>query len=89
MRQRAAYSDWLAVCSTEGMRIVVGFLIAAALIGGFVAHKQRQESPAPAPTVTTTAAPTAREHHWPKRAFDRVDDVKRQVAAERKSNDVP
>ena len=72
------------------MRILVGFLIVAAAIGGFVVHKQRQEAAA---AQTASAIPTPRpatsQYNLPKRALDRANDVKRQVAEERKSNEVP
>lgn len=73
------------------MRIVVGFLIGAALIGGFIAHKQRQESAAAAETesATPTPRPATSKYNMPKRALDRANDVKRQVAEQRKSDEVP
>ena len=72
------------------MRILVGFLIVAAVIGGFVAHKQRQEPTASAQTVNASSAfREPSKYNFPKRTLDRVGDVKRQVAEERKSTEIP
>jgi hypothetical protein len=72
------------------MRIVVGFLIAACVVGFFLSqrHSDKTTETTPASVATSAPAPVppAREHHWPKSAFDRVDDMKRQVAAERKQD---
>ncbi len=74
------------------MRTLAWLLVAVVLVGGFVMHRRQQQTAAVPQPSTAVAAPVAREpseHNWPKRALDRVDEVKRQVAAERKSNDVP
>ena len=90
MQQRAAAPLGSPPAPREGMRILVGFLIVAAVIGGFVAHKQRQEATAPAQTVNAPGAPRdPSKYNFPKRTLNRVDDVKRQVAEERKSNEIP
>ena len=50
------------------------------------AHAQPASNAAPNPS----AAPRqTSEHNWAKHSLDRAADVKRQVAAQRKSNDVP
>ena len=69
------------------MRVIVGLLVAACLIGA--ALKYRMGEPAPAPTATAaqktaTAPQEPSQHNWPKRSLDRAGDVKRQVAAQRK-----
>lgn len=73
------------------MRAFIWFVICAALIGGFVVHKQRQESTATAETqsATPTPRPATSKYNMPKRALDRANDVKAQVAAQRKSDEVP
>ena len=71
------------------MRIVVGFLIAACLVGFFLSRQHSEktaETTAPASVAASAPVPgpQAREHHWPKAAFDRVDELKSQVAEQRK-----
>ena len=71
------------------------FLVIAVLVGLtvlFVAQK-RNESTKPAPASKSVAqaagTPTPRpvsEHNWMKRSLDRTNEVKRQVAAQRKSD---
>ncbi|MEO5721309.1 MAG: hypothetical protein ABIR71_07565 [Chthoniobacterales bacterium] len=71
------------------MRKLIGLLIVGAAIGGFVAHKQRQEPPAPAPAVTAPTAPReTSEHNWAKRSLDRTNEVRRQVAT-KNAEDAP
>lgn len=74
------------------MRTVI-VLVAVAVLGGlFLAQKQRQHpEPAIAPAVAASkqAAATPRpvsEHNWMKRSLDRTNEVKRQVAEQRKTD---
>ena len=71
------------------MRILVGFLIVACVVGYFISHRQLEKTAEAVPASNATsppiaAIPKAREHHWPKAAFDRVDDLKAQVAEHNK-----
>jgi hypothetical protein len=69
------------------------FLVIAVLAGLtwlFVAQK-RSERPAATskPVVKSTGSPAPRpvsEHNWMKRSLDRTNEVKRQVAQERKAD---
>jgi hypothetical protein len=74
------------------MRTVVA-LVAVAVLGWlFLAQKQHEtQKVTTAPTVTapkqTAAAPQpVSEHNWMKRSLDRTNEVKRQVAEQRKQD---
>jgi hypothetical protein len=74
------------------MRFIVGFLIVATVAVGFYKHNRHEEAAAPAkmPAQVASAqaspARTTSEHNWPKSSLDRVAEVKRQVAQQRKEN---
>ena len=83
---------WLGVCSRNGMRFIVGFLVVATVAVGYF-KQTRHEEPAPpakppAQVATAQASPArpTSEHNWPKSSLDRVADVKRQVAQQRKED---
>ncbi|HMJ04655.1 MAG TPA: hypothetical protein VK474_00230 [Chthoniobacterales bacterium] len=67
------------------MRFLLGTVVAVAVIGGVVLHRQREEGAAPVQTVSAqpekVVAPRA--PHWPKSALDRANELKRQVATQR------
>lgn len=73
------------------MRIVLVCLVVGAVIGGVLYNRSgTPDTPAPKVVAATAPANASREpsqHNWPKRALDRAAEVKKQVAAERKSND--
>lgn len=74
------------------MKIVVGFLIVACVVGFLLSRRPPEKPAAAAPIVSAPSAQSAAprepsEHNWPKRALDRVGDVKRQVAAQRAQDD--
>lgn len=74
------------------MRTVVFLVVVAGLGWLFLAQKQREpEKPVVAPAVAvskqTAAAPRpVSEHNWMKRSLDRTNQVKRQVAEQRKTD---
>jgi hypothetical protein len=76
-----------------GMRKFVVIAVLAGLAWLFVVQK-RNETPKPAvaaakPSAQTTAAASPRpvsEHNWMKRSLDRTNEVKRQVAQQRKED---
>jgi hypothetical protein len=69
------------------------FLVIAVLAGLFVLFvmQKRSEPPKTAPetkvaqTATTSPRPVS-EHNWMKRSLDRTNEVKRQVAQQRKTD---
>lgn len=79
------------------MRTFIGLVVAAGIIYVVVQKRGEQpngERPAAKPVVASTAAaskaaPVAEPaaNHWPKRALDRANDVKRQVAEQRKGDE--
>jgi hypothetical protein len=74
------------------MRFIVGFLVVATIAVGILKHNRHEEPAAPAtPTAQIAKAQpepvrTTSEHNWPKSSLDRVSDVKRQVAQQRKDD---
>ena len=75
------------------MRTGVVVTIAVVRGGVFVAqkHYQQNKAPAPAPVTAQRTSPTARpvsEHNWAKHALDTTSKVTRQVAKQRKEEDV-
>ena len=74
------------------MRTAVIFFLSAAL-GCVYLYQKRHEQPAPRPTTVTAqeaAAPRpVSEHNWAKHALDSTAKVTRQVAKERKENEIP
>lgn len=73
------------------MRTAVVLIIAAVLGCLFLVQKRHEPAPAAAP-VTAQKAATPRpvsEHNWAKHALDTTSKVTRQVAKERKENEVP
>jgi hypothetical protein len=74
------------------MRTFVVVLIAIVLGGLFLVQKRHQQAAPPAAPVTAQKATTPRpvsEHNWAKHALDTTNKVTRQVAKERKENEVP
>ena len=77
------------------MRTTVVILIALVLGGLFLVQKQREHLAAVAQAeekATAKVAATPRpvsEHNWAKHALDTTAKVTRQVAKERKENEVP
>jgi len=74
------------------MRYILGLLGVVALVGGFLKFNRQEEPVAPAPSAIASKASTTSEpsqHNWPKRTLDRVAEVKRDVAEQQKSNQVP
>jgi hypothetical protein len=73
------------------------FLVIAVLAGlawVFVVQKRNEpQKAAPekvmAQTATTASPRPVSEHNWMKRSIDRTNDVKRQVAQQRKENGTP
>jgi hypothetical protein len=67
-------------------------VVAVAGLGWLFLVQQHHDAEKPAPTPTQTvskqpAAPRAvSEHNWMKRSLDRTNDVKRQVAEQRKED---
>jgi len=74
------------------MRTVVVLVVVAGLGWLFLAQKQHEpEKPVATPTVAaskqTAATPRpVSEHNWMKRSLDRTNEVKRQVAEQRKAD---
>jgi hypothetical protein len=75
------------------MRFVFGFLIVAAIAAGILKHTRQDNSAPPATTAAQTAkalpattVQTPSAHNWPKSSLDRVAEVKRQVAQQRKED---
>ena len=75
-----------------GMRTVV-VVVAVAVLGWlFLAQKNHEsQKVTSAPTVTTSKQTAAvprpvSEHNWMKRSLDRTNEVKRQVAEQRKQD---
>jgi hypothetical protein len=75
------------------MRTVVVLVVMAGLGWLFLAQKQHEDpkvatAAAPATTSKQTAAPPrpVSEHNWMKRSLDRTNEVKRQVAEQRKQD---
>jgi cytoskeletal protein RodZ len=73
------------------MRTVVVLVAVAALGWLFLVQKQKETQKAATPAVTapkqTAAAPRpVSEHNWMKRSLDRTNEVKRQVAEQRKQD---
>ncbi|MDQ6938989.1 MAG: hypothetical protein M3119_02410 [Verrucomicrobiota bacterium] len=64
------------------MRVFICLLIGVAVVGGFLAHRQKNE-PAPAPIV---ARQENSPHKWMKNSLDRTAEVKKQVAQQRKES---
>lgn len=82
------------VLPEQGMRILVGFLIIACVIGFFYSRRPAPDgvTAAPASVASTAQSTTPSEpskYNMPKRALDRAADVKRQVLEQRKANDAP
>lgn len=74
------------------MRTGVILFLAAALGCVFLVQKRHEQAAPPAAPVTAQKASTPRpvsEHNWAKHALDTTNKVTRQVAKERKENDVP
>ncbi len=73
------------------MRNLIIAIAVVALIGGFLAHRQEQpQIPAEQSVAIAKPAPApTRQPHWPKSALDRAADAKRQVNAQRESNETP
>jgi hypothetical protein len=75
------------------MRIGVILIVAAVLGCLFLVQKRHEHAAPPAATpVTAQKAATPRpvsEHNWAKHALDTTNKVTRQVAKERKENEVP
>jgi len=76
------------------MRILIGILIVAAVVGGVLKHNRREQpapiTSAPASVATKAQPPAPQEpskHNWPKRTLDRVAEVKQQVAQQKKENE--
>ena len=74
------------------MRTVV-VLVAVAVLGWLFLAQKQHETQTVAPKTTaatskqTTAAPQpVSEHNWMKRSLDRTNEVKRQVAEQRKQD---
>ncbi|MGZ5020899.1 MAG: hypothetical protein ACXWAV_10765 [Chthoniobacterales bacterium] len=73
------------------MRIVVCLLVLAA-VGAFLAHRNKEETPAvvaeqkPAQVESSPAPHENNPHNWMKNSLDRAADVKRQVQQQRKEN---
>ena len=74
------------------MRTVIVLVVVAGLGWLFLFQKQREpEKPAAAPTVAASKQPATSprppsEHNWMKRSLDRANEVKRQVAEQRKQD---
>ena len=73
------------------MRIFLGFVIVAAIVGGFLSHRKQEPPVAPAPVAVVmkaqaTPARQTSEHNWPKYSLDRAAEVKREVLEQRKEN---
>ncbi|HEX4630808.1 MAG TPA: hypothetical protein VH188_07560, partial [Chthoniobacterales bacterium] len=84
---------WLALCSESGMRKFLVIAVLAGLAWLFVVQK-RTETTKPEVTATKSAGQTvaatsprpASEHNWMKRSLDRTNEVKRQVAQQRRED---
>jgi hypothetical protein len=80
------------------MKTLIALVVVVLVIGGIVRHRQDQAaapakvSAAAAPEPATTKPQASRApsaHNFVKSAIDRANDVKRQVAEQRQSNEVP
>jgi hypothetical protein len=69
------------------MRIVV-VLLSLIFIAGAVL-KLRQPESVGGSTSEAASSPQPREAHWPKQSLNRAAELKQQVAAQRKSDQVP
>ena len=74
------------------MRTAVVLVVVAVLGWLFLAQKQHENQKVAAVATTTTTTQTAAsprpvsEHNWMKRSLDRTNEVKRQVAEQRKQD---
>ncbi|MGI8436972.1 MAG: hypothetical protein ACR2NX_08725 [Chthoniobacterales bacterium] len=70
------------------MRILLGFFVIACVVGFFL-HQRAQDAATPAPSPVAATPHKVSEHDWAKNSLDRVGELKKQVAAQRKANEVP
>lgn len=90
---------WLAVCSKQGMRGFIIFVLAAGVVFVYLRQKQNETPPTaakPLVAAQTTPAPLApaprgqaSEANWMKRSLDRARDVTDQARARTQQGQQP